>query len=205
VNGVERDWLDNRNATAETTMPSTPPGRLLFEYIAGMWERNGESLETITKELFPLVMENVKKSDVENASEFEATSIQQAGLHVDSTASNLAVSHRDNMLGTTFLAQNAENGSETPGNSSVAPSGTEAIHNSKAQSKPDHQYTSLLWEYGNTVGVKPQCESTLVRDYPILWSCTMTFNEKSAEGQGRSVREAKHEACRKLCNDLGLD
>lgn len=186
-------------------MPSTPAGRLLFEYIAGMWARDGASIDTIMKELSPLVMENIEKSHVGSASELEATSLQQSGLHVGRTASNLAVSHRNNTLGTTFLAQNAQNGTETPGNLSVAPSGTEASHNSIAQSRPDHEYVKLLCQHGDKVGVIPQYENTMLRSNPALWSCKTTFGANSAEGQGPTRRMAKYEACRKLCNDLGLN
>jgi hypothetical protein len=186
-------------------MPSTPAGRRLFEHISRTWERDSGDLEAIRKELFPLVIENIKKSRVKNASEIEANSLQQSGLEVDSSALNSAVSHPDNMSGTAFPERNAENGSETPGDSSVAPSGTEALHNSKPQPKPDHQYTSLLWEHGSKIRVAPCQENTQLSSYPVLWSCRVTFGEKSAEGRGGNIRIAKHEACRRLCGDLGLD
>jgi hypothetical protein len=205
VNGVELDWLETGNATPENTTPGTPAGRLLLEYMAGTWERDGGNLEAIMKELFPLVLENIKKSQVENVFELEATSLQQSGLHADISASNLAVSHPDNMLGTTSPTRIAGTGSETPGDVSVAPSGAEAFHNSKAQSRPDHQYTSLLWEYGTQIGLTPLYEKSQLSLTPSLWSCKATFGGKSAEGQGRSFQVSKHEASRKLCNDLGLD
>jgi hypothetical protein len=202
VKEVERNWLEPRNATSKTTTTSTPAGRLLFEYIEGTWKRAGGNLDAIMKELSPFVVKSIMKSDVENASKFEATSLQQSGLHVDGSTSNSIVSHTANMLGTTFPVQNAENGSETPRYSSGTPSGTEAFHNSIAQSKDDHQYISLLWAHAARAGATPQCENTLD---PALWSCRVTFDGTSAEAQGRTSKDAKHEASRKLCNHLGLN
>jgi len=240
VDGVELGWLETGNPPPGNAAPRTPAGRRLFEYMAGKWD--GENFEAIMTELFPLVLENIQKLHAESASESEATFVQQDGLQVDTSASNLAFSHLENRLGNParnvsafaatsiqqdglpvdtsvsnpvaphdgntleLPAQNAESGPDVPENLiAVAQGGTEAFHGNGPQPRPDHIYTSLLKMHGDQVGQVPQYTQRQLTDFPPVWSCTATFNGRSAAGQGRNVRVAKHEASRQLYNQLGLE
>ncbi len=66
----------------------------------------------------------------------------------------------------------------------------------------DWHYTSKLKEKGDVESVTPVYEETRKREYPPLWSVTVTYDDVTATGEAKSKKEAKHLASKKAWHML---
>jgi len=66
------------------------------------------------------------------------------------------------------------------------------------------RFTGLLKEHGDQIGVTPQYRSQTVSLEPPLFKEILNFQGFTFEGQGRSKKQAKHQASKEACEFLGL-
>lgn len=65
-------------------------------------------------------------------------------------------------------------------------------------------YTMTLKEHGDSLRVLPSYEQESDKQAPPTFKVTVTFQNITATGSGRTKKEAKHEASRNMCSMLGL-
>jgi hypothetical protein len=68
-----------------------------------------------------------------------------------------------------------------------------------------HRYTSTLKEYADNHRGSVHYQTSHLSSYPAQWHCAATFGSFTAEGEGCSVKEAKHVASKEICELLGLN
>ncbi|KAK5673928.1 hypothetical protein LTS10_013300 [Elasticomyces elasticus] len=66
------------------------------------------------------------------------------------------------------------------------------------------QFAVALKEKGDAMGTCPQYEVTTLRQYPALFRATVSLQGRSFDGEGSTKKQARHEAAKEACRDMGV-
>ena len=69
---------------------------------------------------------------------------------------------------------------------------------------PVSRFTSLLWEYAASLGAIPSYTPKTLSSFPPLYRVTVRLLDKTAHGEDKRKRTAKHLASQELCRALDI-
>jgi len=168
---------------------TSPDGQLLLEHIGG---NPGEwSLEALSDEIGPLVVESIQIPKTQTLAELNAKSIARSKKPKD--AIPIVIQRSDD---------DEKSEDSRPSSSAMAMNPTSVQHSNKPIEY--NVYTARLHEHGNIKGIVPIYQKTPVSSLPQRWKCEVKFGDESAEAEAGSSKEARHIASYRICVKLGL-
>lgn len=130
-------------------------------------------------------MPDLPDSEKDTSEESHSASVEPEDQSLHSQSTHLAGATQSNSHIESLVAQNIR--SET-----------------LVEDSETHRYTSRLYEYGAQAGMEPQYSKVQISSYPSRWRCCVQFVGLNAEAEGRSYKEARHNASAKMYRLLKL-